>query len=85
MIKTTVMKEFSGVRQQNGFIDVSLVAFLLTFVGLGEFRDKAVKFGVKLNYATTHHQPKYIHHHPPPLTTSQNISTTTHHQPKPFL
>ena len=37
---------------------------------------------VRLNYATTHHQPKYIHHSPPP-TTSQNGSTTTHHHPPP--
>ena len=50
---------------------------------------------VRLNYATTHHDPpspntihhdpppaKYVHHHPPPPTTSQHMSTTTHHQPK---
>ena len=35
-------------------------------------------FIFRLNYATTHHQPKYIHHHPSPPITSQNKSTTTH-------
>ena len=34
---------------------------------------------VRLNYATTHHQPKYIRQ---PPTTSPNISTTTHHESK---
>ena len=37
---------------------------------------------VRLNYTTTHLQPKYIHHHPPLPTTSQNISNTTHHHRK---
>ena len=36
-------------------------------------------YWVRLNYATTHHdppRPTTIHHHPPPSTT------TTHHHPK---
>ena len=34
------------------------------------------RYWVRLNYATTHHDP-------PSPTTSQNISTTTHHHPPP--
>ena len=44
---------------------------------------KTIQNWVRLNYPTTHHQPKYIHRHPPRPTTSQNISTTTHHDPPP--
>ena len=38
---------------------------------------------VRLNYATTHQQPKYIHHHLSPPTISQNIPTTIHLRPLP--
>ena len=40
---------------------------------------------VRLNYATTNHDPppsSTTYHHLPPPTTIQNICTTTHHQPK---
>ena len=37
---------------------------------------------VRLIYATTHHQPKYVHHHPPPAKICPPPPTTTHHQPK---
>ena len=32
---------------------------------------------VRLNYTTTHHQPKYIYHHPPPAKTYLPPHTTT--------
>ena len=37
---------------------------------------------VRLIYATTHHEPKYVHHHPPPPTTTQNVSTTNNNPSK---
>ena len=50
-------------------------------INTGDFNILATDW-VRLNYATTHHQPKYVQQHPPPSTTSQNISPTTYHFPK---
>ena len=41
---------------------------------------------VRLNYATTHHQPKNIHHHPPPAKIYPLLPTNSqkmdHHPAK---
>ena len=43
---------------------------------------KTIQNWVRLNYPTTHHQPKYIHRYPPPAKIYPPPLTTTHHQPK---
>ena len=79
----------------NLILEYPLVTQNKTFIAFQEMLEFFIiskKTGVKVNYATTHHNPprrttihhhpKYIHHNPLQPTPSQNISTTTHHQPK---
>ena len=58
----------------------SLVVPVVLSVGL------SVILWVRLNYATTHHQPKYIHHHPPPAKIYPPLPTISqkmdHHPAK---
>ena len=50
-------------------------------INTGDFNILATDW-VRLNYATTHHQPKYVHQHPPSSTTSHHQPKYVHHQPK---